>query len=188
MRFSKFIIFQIISVSQKTDIFEVFVPHHKTMRSKFLSSVFIVLAFIAFNPYKSEAQQTPVSDSVNFCDLLKEPKKYDGKKVTVRATYRYGFEWQEIYCLECRNLGKVWLEIGDITSKSGKIFNNFSKNDGTINGIFTGVFQSSEAPFGDGGYKFRFWLEEISKPELLTKSGGDPQQLPDNIRKRICNN
>ena len=50
-------------------------------------------------------------DSVTFCDLVRNPDKYDGQEVSVRATYRYGFEWQELYCLDCKDKGKAWLEV-----------------------------------------------------------------------------
>ncbi len=33
------------------------------------------------------------------------------QEVNVRATYRYGFEWQELYCLDCKDKGKAWLEV-----------------------------------------------------------------------------
>jgi len=57
----------------------------------------------------SAAAQTQVS----FCDLLRNPDTYDGKEVTVRATYRYGFERQQLYCLECIDKGRAWLELPD---------------------------------------------------------------------------
>ena len=158
------------------------------MKSTILLPILIALILTPFSSYKVRAQQTSVNDSISFCDLLKNPEKYDGKEVTVRATYRYGFEWQELFCLNCRNIGKTWLEIGDITKKSEKILKKFPNDDGTITALFTGIFQSSKGSFGDGGYRFRFMLKEISKAKLLTKSGADPQQLPDNIRKRVCNN
>jgi hypothetical protein len=50
-------------------------------------------------------------DSVTFCDLVRNPDKYDGQEVSVRTTYRYGFEWQELYCLDCKDTGKAWLEV-----------------------------------------------------------------------------
>ncbi|MFN3330192.1 MAG: hypothetical protein ACK419_04620 [Pyrinomonadaceae bacterium] len=123
---------------------------------------------------------------VEFCDLVKNPGKYDGKEVTVRATYRYGFEWQEIFCLGCRDVGKTWLEIGDITKKSKKVLKKFPKDDGTINALFTGTFESSKGPYGDGSYRFRFVLKEISQVEVVTKSGADPKQLPDDKQKKVC--
>jgi hypothetical protein len=158
------------------------------MKAKILLPIIVALVLIPFSSYKVKAQQTTVNDSIDFCDLLKNPETYNGKEVTVRATYRYGYEWQEIYCLGCRNLGKTWLEMGDITKKSKKILKKFPRDDGTITALFTGIFQSSKGSFGDGSYSFRLILKKISKAELLTKSGGDPKQLPENIRKRICNN
>lgn len=126
--------------------------------------------------------------TVEYCDLVKNPEKYDGKEVAVRATYRYGFEWQEMFCLDCRDMGKTWLEIDEdnITKKSKKILKKFPKDDGTINALFTGTFDSSKGSYGDGGYRFRFVLKEISQAKLLTKSGGDPKQLPDDTRKKVC--
>lgn len=126
--------------------------------------------------------------TVEYCALIKNPEKYDGKEVTIRATYRYGFEWQEMFCLDCRDTGKTWLEIDDdnITKKSKKMLRKFPKDDGTINALFTGTFESSKGSFGDGSYRFRFVLKEISQAELVTKSGADPQQLPDDIRKKVC--
>src|SRR3712207_4532748 len=48
--------------------------------------------------------------AVAYCDMLANAQDYDGKEVSVRASYRYGFEWQELFCIECRNLGKTWLD------------------------------------------------------------------------------
>ena len=162
--------------------------HQRNMKLIMLWLTVIAVSILPFASYKVTAQQTSKSDSISYCDLLKNPEKYDGKEVTVSASYRYGFEWQEMFCLDCRNIGKTWLEIGEITKKSEKILKKFPKDDGTINALFTGIFQSSKGPFGDGGYRFRFMLKEISKAKLLTKSGGDPQQLPDKIREKVCNN
>lgn len=46
---------------------------------------------------------------VTFCDLVRNPEKYNGQEVKVRATYRYGVEWSEQYCLDCLDRGKAWL-------------------------------------------------------------------------------
>ncbi len=123
--------------------------------------------------------------TVEYCDLIKNPEIFDGKEVTVRATYRYGFEWSEIFCIECRDFGKTWLEIGYITKKSERVLKKLPKDDGTVNAVFTGTFESSKGPFGDGGYRFRFLLKSISDVDLVTKSGADPEQLPDKERKKV---
>lgn len=126
--------------------------------------------------------------TVKYCELVKSPEKYDGKEIIVHATYRYGFEWQEMFCLGCRDKGKTWLEIDEdnITKKSKKVLKKFPKDIGTINALFTGIFESSKGHFGDGGYRFRFVVKEISRAELVTKSGADPGSLPDAIRKKVC--
>ena len=46
-----------------------------------------------------EAQQP---ERVSFCDLIKDPGKFDGRAVTLKASYRYGFEWQELFCVSCK--------------------------------------------------------------------------------------
>jgi hypothetical protein len=48
------------------------------------------------------------SPAVTFCDLVSNPEPYNGKEVTVRAGYKYGFEWSYLYCLTCKD--RVWLE------------------------------------------------------------------------------
>lgn len=146
---------------------------------------FAVIQLAAFGLAIS-AQSSSDASPVEYCHLIKNPAAYDGKQVTLRATYRYGFEWQEIYCLKCRDLGKTWLEIWDPTKKSSEILKKLPNDDGTVNATFTGTFQSSGGPFGDGSYRFRFLLREISQAELLTKSGADPNALPENLRKKVC--
>jgi hypothetical protein len=59
------------------------------------------LLFLATSAYSQE--------TVTFCDLVRNPEKYTGRVVTVRALYRVGFEWSELYCPECRNQ-RAWLE------------------------------------------------------------------------------
>lgn len=50
---------------------------------------------------------------LGFCDLLNNPVKYDGQRVTVDAYYSYFFEVSWIFCWECRDKGRTWLEISE---------------------------------------------------------------------------
>lgn len=155
------------------------------MKKYFVYIFFVLSLFLIFEKHIC-GQESSENTSISFCDLLRNPEKYDGKQVTVYATYRYGFEWQEMYCLGCRDLGKMWLEFGELTKKSQKILKRFPKDNGTINAIFIGEFESSKGPFGDGGYKYRFVLKDIKNAEFVTKSSAVPEQLTDNMRKNIC--
>lgn len=131
------------------------------------------------------AQSPPVTE---FCNLVKSPSDFDGKVVTVKAAFRYGFEWQEIFCLSCRHLSKTWMEIEDdlISPKSRKALKKLPKNGGTVSAVFTGKFESTGKPFGDGSYSFKFTLTEFAQSKVVSKSGFDPSSLPENIRKGLC--
>src|SRR5690606_7007917 len=85
------------------------------------------------------------------CDMIDRPQAFDGKRVTLRASYRYGYEWQEIYCLQCRPLAKVWLAIPpELPKNVQRHLNRLPKNQGTVNATFTGMFRGSPSAFGDG--------------------------------------
>ena len=122
---------------------------------------------------RDRPRSKPGAVLVAYCDLVNNPEKYDGKEVTVRATYRYGFEWQEIFCLECRKVGKTWLEFDDDAAAQYKAaLKKFPKHQGTVNAVFAGIFQSSKGPFGDGGYRFRFVVKGINSEEFSLKADG----------------
>src|SRR5215813_13785653 len=70
--------------------------------------VLISLMFLSVATYA----QTPAK----FCDLLRNPEKYRDQRVKVRATFRYGFEWQQLYCLDCLDKGRAWLWLPTVTS------------------------------------------------------------------------
>lgn len=152
------------------------------------ANVLILFMLIQFAGFGSIvfSQNSPAAVSLEFCALINKPNAYDGKNVMVRATYRYGFEWQEIYCLECRGLARTWLEFLDLPKDSERILKKFPKDNGTVTATFTGIFQSSQGPFGDGGYRFRILVKEISQAEVVAKSGADPNSLSDSLRRRVC--
>lgn len=123
--------------------------------------------------------------AVEYCVLLQNPDRYDGKEVTVHATYRYGFEWQEIFCLECRKLGKTWLEFDDdLTRQSRTELKKWPKDQGTINAVFIGTF--SKGTYGDGGFRFQLRVKVISDSEVISKRGWDPERLSPTARKKVC--
>jgi hypothetical protein len=39
--------------------------------------------------------------AVEICELLRHPQKYTEVKLRIKAIYRYGFEWSELYTLKC---------------------------------------------------------------------------------------
>jgi hypothetical protein len=150
-------------------------------RILFLSGLLVPVLFCANGPAceKDFSRTAPPVTVVAYCDLVTNPDKYDGKEVTVHATYRYGFEWQEIFCMECRKIAKTWLEFDEeLKSDFKSKLKKFPRDQGTVNAIFTGTFHSSKGPYGDGGYRFRFDVRTISSVEVVSKEGRDPEHLP----------
>lgn len=124
---------------------------------------------------------------LDLCELLDRPQVLDSKRVSVRTSYRYGFEWQEVYCLPCRYLAKVWLAIPPELPKAvQRSLNRLPKSQGTINATLTGVFHGSRFAFGDGGYQYQLDLEHLEQVEVVSKSGAVPEALRDSERTKLC--
>ena len=130
-----------------------------------------------------EAQQP---ERVSFCDLIEDPGKFDGRAVTLSASYRYGFEWQELFCFSCRGSARVWLNPGDEPSKLlARELRRLPKHQGTINGTFTGVFRGGASAYGDGGHRYQPDLSALGGINIVSKSGAVPEALRAAQRKRL---
>ena len=122
-----------------------------------------------------------------FRDLIERPNEYDGRRVSVNATYAYGFEWQEMYCMKCRGGGKTWLELPPTGTRAmRRALRKVPKWQGTLNARFKGVFHAKSGAFGDGGYRFQFVLEAVTDVNIISRSGGAPESLTKAERARLC--
>jgi hypothetical protein len=130
--------------------------------------------------------QADVPEKVAFCDLIADPAKYDGRMVTTSATWRYGFEWDELYCRGCRDMGKTWRTVADPNAKTRALLRRLPKESGTVNAVFTGVFRASGGPFGDGSYRFRFEMSSMETPQLLSRASAVLEHLPARIQNEVC--
>jgi hypothetical protein len=105
---------------------------------------------------------------LTFCDLVRNPTKYNGHEVTVRASYNYGFEWQELYCLDCLELGRAWLEIPEnLDAASEKALKRMPKAAGIVNLTVRGVFYSGGHDYFH--YRYKFVATEISDVVVVVK-------------------
>jgi hypothetical protein len=121
------------------------------------------------------------------CELLRNPEKYNGKEVTVRATWKYGFEWSQFYCLDCLDKGKAWLEIPyDIDDSSSKALRAIPKGAGIVNVTVRGVFMSG-GHFGHlNGYLYQIVAQRVSSVAIVLKGMKDSAKEKEAERRWAC--
>jgi hypothetical protein len=166
------------------------------MKTNFRSALTVSLLaslWIAFGGgATAKAQQHGEADMagytpVSYCELVRHPKEYDGKNVAVRASYRYGFEWQEMFCIKCRDQGKTWLEFeAETASAVRRALGKAPRHQGTLNATFYGTFRGAKGPYGDGGYVFRFDVKSVKAVEIVSKDGWAPERLSASEQQKLC--
>jgi hypothetical protein len=140
----------------------------------------VILAFLLFSPSSYS------EDSILFCDLLRNPGKYDGKEVIVRATWRYGFEWSQFYCIDCSTKEMTWLKISsDLDDESSRVLKHIPKA-GVVNITVEGVFQS-HGHFGHlNGYPNQFIARKVRKAAVVSKGMRSPADEQSAEKKWAC--
>jgi len=128
--------------------------------------------------------ETPAraAQEVSYCELVKTPLSFSGKRIRVRAVYKYGFEIQRLdppTCCPERGI-KIWVEIGSgLEGGSLNLFHKLPKGMGLALATLVGTFESG-GPYGDGGYRFKFTVDHIERVEAASKPSAshDPAWLP----------
>jgi hypothetical protein len=124
-----------------------------------------------------------------FCNVLHNPQRYNGKVVTVSATYRQAEEASELYCLSCMDIGAVWVRFdpADQNQKEiAKALRPLKRRWGTLNGVFTGIF-SGEGRYGHlGSYRYEMVIQDVRDVTLVDHLGAAPQRLPPTSASRVC--
>jgi hypothetical protein len=149
------------------------------MRMRILSGVLLIL-FLSGSVADPDAR-------VTFCDLVRNPEEFNGKEVTIRATHRYGFEWEELYCLDCLEKGKAWLEIPvDIDNSSQQALKRAPKGAGIINLTVTGTFMSGSTYGHSNGYRHKFVAKRISDVSVILKGMKSPEEEKEAEKHWAC--
>jgi hypothetical protein len=105
----------------------------------------------------------------------------------VRATYRYGYEWSELYCLECLDKGKAWLDIPiDIDDASLKSLKRTPKGAGIVNLTVQGTFRSGGFFGHMNGYRHEFTARKISNVAVVLKGMKDISEEEKAEKKWAC--
>jgi hypothetical protein len=128
--------------------------------------------------------------TVPFCDLLRNPELYNHKLIRTSAIYRYGYEWSELYCLECETDDKTWLDFDksfalstrpSVRRKLGK--NGFKGR--TLRVIVLGEFDADSGYGHMGSYPFRLLVNSVEKANVILNDSPSPASLPKQVLKQI---
>jgi hypothetical protein len=128
--------------------------------------------------------------TVDYCDLIRQAKDYDQKQIRIKAVYRVGYEWSEIYCPDCFNQKeRTWVEFDDDLESctNSKIVKLLGDDGKTLSVTVVGVFHSSSIRYGHmGSYRFKFAVKCVESAKLLLKDGRSPNLVPSNLLKGVC--
>jgi hypothetical protein len=134
---------------------------------------------------------TETVPTIAFCDITTHPERYFKTSVRLRAIYRVGFEWQEIYSLRCADAPSVWLEFSDNIDETSshkqlkrmEKGNHFSINVGVV---MVGRLTGYGGSYGHlNGYQLSFTIDRLESATRLDNHGFQRHALSPEDRKRI---
>ncbi len=111
-------------------------------------------------------------EDVTVCDLAKNPAAYSGKRIRVRAIYRYAFESQELESPSCCPVtpAPIWLVVDILLDDSSeKLYRKFPEGAGLVLATFTGTFETGNA-YGTFADKSQLTANHIERIEHAARS------------------
>jgi hypothetical protein len=128
--------------------------------------------------------------AVAYCDLVRNPERHKQKLVRVSAVYRYGYEWSELYCLECATEGKTWVDFDESFSSSTKASIKKKLGDNGFKGrtvlvTMVGKFDAGGGYGHMGAYRFRLLVSQVEKADVILNDSPSPNALPKQVLTRI---
>jgi hypothetical protein len=126
----------------------------------------ISVILLAYCSVAHGAASTPVRTC--YYVLVNDPASFVGKRILVKAIYRYGFEIQRLDAADCcpGEKLKIWVELKLSNNKSKRLFKRFPHGMRLARATFGGTFETG-GPFGDGGYRYRLVVDQIDRVEAI---------------------
>jgi hypothetical protein len=147
-----------------------------------------IIFWLAAGGQVTPAQTVP---TVSFCDVAAHPESYVNKRVRLRAIYRVGFEWQEIYSLRCVDAPSTWVEFSENFEETSSRKAMKQMEVGKHFSISVGVvLEGRLSGYGGGyghmnGYSLAFDVERVESAKRLDNHGFHRRALLPDDRKRI---
>lgn len=127
---------------------------------------------------------------VNFCDLIKTPEKYEQKQVRVKAIYRYGFEFSQMYSLKCLTRTDVRVEAREAKcTNAGRVdeMDATGYDEGrTVGVVVVGRLSGPERDtYHPSGAGYLFTVDCFVRAEMLDRAGYIPASLTPEQRRKV---
>lgn len=135
-------------------------------------------------------QNTSGLQDASVCQLLESPGSYSGRTIRVKAVYRYGFEWSELYSLKCSNDKRIWVEREDRKcEKAGTVEEmEYAGMGGRTYGIVAEgtLIEGDELGYGHfNSFDYLFRIQCFEKAVRLDGKGYVPGSLSTESRKKV---
>lgn len=121
-------------------------------------------------------------EALSVCDNLHPDLT---KEVRIRAIYRVGFEWAELYSLKCVGAPRIWVDFSDEwRSRSRAVLQKeISKGEGTYGVIFVGKLGGSGGHMG--AYPLTLQVTAVESATRLGRESVSPHALSPKLRRRV---
>ena len=137
----------------------------------------------------STAMEIP---TITFCEMIQRPEAYDNKTVRVKAIYRFGFEWSELYSIDCWSReNRTWVDFDESFESNSdskltkKVEGNGDKGR-TVAVVFVGKFHGSGGGYGHLSiYKYKFQVNRVEKADIILNDSPVPTALPEKAIRRM---
>jgi hypothetical protein len=154
--------------------------------------MWLSLAFTLFvisdpQPQGSFRAHPPSSPQpVSFCEL--ESVSIDPtQEIRVRAIYRAGFEWSELYSLKCASSPRVWVDFSDDWEAQTRraVRRELQKNGGTFGVTLRGKLVRGSGYGHMGAYAMKFEVLSVESAKRLDKRSFHSGALTPEMRRRV---
>ncbi len=125
-------------------------------------------------------------ESISFCEL-RNTQLGLAKDVRIRAIYRVGFEWAELYSLKCTDAPGVWVDFSDDWESRTKraMRKEIEKGEGTYLVVFTGKLLKGNGFGHMGAYPMRLEVESVESAKRIGKQSYSANALTSDMRQQI---
>lgn len=130
------------------------------MRRILVLGVILLLSLLAQS--KSSESQGPIT----LCDVIKAGDGFDGRKIEVKANYRYGLELDELFCGECREAHRR-ISVAFSEEFDWKPMRKAHRDAGVVSAKFIGVLTAKENK--SNNYRYTFTVHAVKDVVVIEK-------------------